>query len=183
MPPRRDLAEARRLLALAGHPDGFEATLDVNRNGRTAADALARQVAEAGIRLRVTVRLPDDFVARIDGKSPFYLYSWYVGEDAGQALRNAFHSRDLARGLGTMNRTGFSSAAVDRAFEELAAATEPDERLRRLRAISDLLDEELPWIPLFSSRETRILPAWLELPARSDGLFVVGEARPAGGGR
>ncbi len=182
-PPARDLAGARRLLAEAGYPSGFDAELDVNRNGRAAAEELARQLAEAGIRLRVAVRRPDEFVARIDGRSPLYLYSWYVGDDAGQALRNAFHTRDAARGLGSLNRTGYSSAALDRAFDDLAAAATAEERLARLRAISDHLDAELPWIPLFSARETRILPAWLDLPERTDGLFVVGEARPARGGR
>ena len=44
-----------------------------------------------------------------------------------------------------------------------------------------LLDAELPWIPLFSAREARILPSWLDLPRRADGLFVIAEARLAGG--
>ena len=177
--PRRDLSEARRLLALAGHPDGFDAVLDVNRNGRRAGEALACQVAEAGIRLSVVVHAPEEFAARIDGGSPLYIYSWFLGADAGHALRNAFHTKNAARGLGTLNRTGYSREAVDRAFEELAAATRPDERLAKLRAISALLDADLPWIPLFSAREARILPAWLDLPSRPDGLFVVAEARPA----
>ncbi|MBI5444776.1 MAG: hypothetical protein HY900_26620 [Deltaproteobacteria bacterium] len=180
--PRRDLAEARRLLALAGYPEGIDASLDVNPNGRRAGQALARQVAEAGIRLRVQVLAPDDFVARIRGKSPLYLYSWFVGLDAGQALRNAFHTENAALGLGALNRTGFSSAEVDRAFAELAATTKPDERLGKLREISDLLDAQLPWIPLFSAREVRILPAGLDLPHRPDGLFVIAEARVAGVG-
>jgi peptide/nickel transport system substrate-binding protein len=181
--PRRDLPEARRLLALAGYPNGFAATLDVNSNGQHAGEALARQVREAGIRLRVEVRSPDDFVARIEGKSQLYLYSWFVGQDAGQALRNAFHTRDPHRGLGTLNRTGWSRPDLDRAFAELAAAPLQEERLRRLRAISARLDEELPWIPLFSAREARILPAGLDLPARPDGLFAIAEARAVPAGR
>jgi peptide/nickel transport system substrate-binding protein len=180
--PRRDLAQARRLLALAGYPDGIDVRLDVNPNGRRAGEALARQVVEAGIRLHVQVLAPDDFVARIQGKSPLYLYSWFVGLDAGQALRNAFHTKNAALGLGTLNRTGFSSAEVDRALTELAATTKTDERLGKLREISDLLDAELPWIPLFSAREVRVLPAWLDLPHRPDGLFVIAEARLTGGG-
>ncbi|MHB8800511.1 MAG: ABC transporter substrate-binding protein, partial [Thermoanaerobaculia bacterium] len=182
-PPRRDLAAARRLLEEAGYPNGFDQDLDVGPNARRAGQTLAAQAAEAGIRLRVVVRRPDDFVSRIDGRSPLYLYSWFVGRDAGQALRNAFHTRDAARGLGSMNRTEYSSAAVDAAFARLAAATRAEERLARLREVSDLLDEDLPWIPLYSARQTRILPAWLDLLWRPDGLFVIAEARPAGGGR
>lgn len=182
-PPRTDVAEARRLLAEAGYPEGFDATLDVNPNGKAAGHALARQAAAAGIRLTVTLHAPDAFVARIDGRSPLYLYSWFVGSDAGQALRNVFHTRDSHRGLGTLNRTGFSRPQLDRLFAELAAASKPEERLRLLRAISDLLDRELPWIPLYAAREARILPAWLELPARPDGLFAVGEARLRAAGK
>lgn len=176
-PPRRGLAEARRLLAEAGYPAGFDATLDVNPNGLATGRALARQAAEAGIRLHVELHSPDAFVARIDGKSPLYLYSWFVGSDAGQALRNAFHTRELDRGLGTLNRTGFSRPEVDRRFAELAASRKQEERLRLLREVAELLDGELPWIPLFSAREARILPAWLDLPERADGLFAVVEAR------
>ena len=180
-PPRRDLAEARRLLALAGFPGGFDADLDVNPNGRRAAEVLARQAAQAGIRLRVVLHTSDEFVARIDGRSPLYLYSWFVGQDAGQALRNAFHTKDVSRGLGSLNRTGYSNAEVDLAFADLAATTRAEDRLRKLRALSDLLDADLPWIPLFSAREARILPSWLDLPRRADGLFVIAEARLAGG--
>ncbi|HYN40575.1 MAG TPA: ABC transporter substrate-binding protein [Thermoanaerobaculia bacterium] len=178
---RRDLPEARRLLSLAGFPDGFDADLDVNPNGHRAALDLARQVAEAGIRLRVALHTPDEFVARIDGRSSLYLYSWYVGQDAGQALRNAFHTKDVSRGLGSLNRTGFSSPAMDLAFADLAATARPEDRLRKLRGLSDLLDAELPWIPLFSAREARILPSWLDLPHRADGLFVIAEAREVDG--
>jgi len=182
-PPRRDLAAARRLLEEAGYPNGFELDLDVGPNSRRAGRALADQVAEAGIRLRVVVRSPDDFVSRIDGRSPLYLYSWFVGRDAGQALRNAFHTRDAARGLGSMNRTGYSNAAVDAALAGLAAAARAEERLARLREVSDLLDGDLPWIPLYSARQVRLLPAWLDLGWRPDGLLVIADARPAGGGR
>lgn len=181
--PGRNLDEARRLLSAAGYPDGFDATLDVNRNGRRAAEVLARQVAEAGIRLRVVVHSPDEFVARIQGKSPLYLYSWFVGLDAGLALRNAFHTKDVSRGLGTLNRTGYSSSAVDEALAALAASTSSEDRLQKLRAVSDLLDAELPWIPLFSAREARILPAGIDLPRRPDGLFVIAEARELADGR
>ncbi len=181
--PRRDVEEARRLLALAGYPGGFEGHLDVNPNGRRAGEIVARQAAEAGIRLSVTVHASDEFVAHIQGESPLYLYSWFVGKDAGQALRNAFHTKDAARGLGSINRTGFSSPEVDLAFAALASATRTEDRLRKLREIAGLLDAELPWIPLYTAREARILPAWLRLPERPDGLFVVSEARRAGGGR
>lgn len=174
--PRRDLAEARRLLAAAGFPSGFDSDLDVNPNGRRAGEALAAQAAEAGIRLHVQVRTPDDFAARIDGHSPLYIYSWFVGRDAGQALRNAFHTPDPARGFGSLNRTGYSSAAVDDAFVSLASASRQEERLRRLHEIADLLDADLPFIPLFSTRDARILPAWLDLPSRPGGLFVIAEA-------
>ena len=181
--PHRDVVEARRLLAAAGLPNGFDAALDVNPHGRQAAEALARQAAEAGIRLHVTVHSPDEFVARIQGKSPLYLYSWYVGEDAGHSLRSAFHTKDPVRVLGTLNRTGFSNPAIDRIFVTLAATTRAEERQRLLREVLGLLDTELPWIPLFSARQVRILPAGLGLPQRADGLFVVTEARPAGRGR
>ncbi len=182
-PPSRNLDEARQLLAAAGYPEGFDATLDVNQNGRRTAEVLAQQVAEAGIRLRVVVHSPDAFVARIQGKSPLYLYSWFVGLDAGLALRNAFHTKDVPQGLGTLNRTGYSSPAVDEALAALATSASGEERLRCLRAISDLLDAELPWIPLFSAREARILPAGIDLPRRPDGLFVIAEARAMAPGR
>lgn len=182
-PPRRDVPAARRLLEEAGYPNGFDLDLDVGPNARRAGGVLAAQAAEAGIRLRVAVRRPDDFVSRIDDGSALYLYSWFVGRDAGQALRNAFHTRDASRGLGSMNRTGYSNAAVDAALARLAAATRAEERLERLREVSDLLDADLPWIPLYSARQVRILPVGLDLGWRPDGLFVVADARPAGGGR
>lgn len=182
-PARRDLPAARALLAAAGFATGLDATLDASETGRETALELAREAAEAGIRLEVVVHAPDAFAGRIDGSSPLYLDRWFVGEDAGQALRDAFHTRDLSRGLGPLNRTGYSNPAVDAALDALAAAATAEERLERLRALSDLLDGDLPWIPLFSPREARILPADLEAPPRPDALFDVSEAHRAGGGR
>lgn len=170
----RDLPAARALLAEAGAV-GRQAVLDATDMNARVARAIAAQLGEAGLRVEVRILPSSEFLPFIDGGSDFFLFSWVVGPDAGEALRNFFHTREPARSLGVRNRTGFSSADFDVAISEALRIAEPAEKLPALQRAIRVLDRELPWVPLYSIRSVRIHPAGIDLRNRIDSMLLLAE--------
>jgi peptide/nickel transport system substrate-binding protein len=177
--PARDLAAARELLAASGHPDGLDLTLDVRAKNADLARAVAAQLAGAGIRVQLRVLAVDEFAHRIEGQSPFFLYNWIVGQEAGSALRNFLHTRDPSRSLGLQNRTGYSSAEVDQLLERAGGPVSPAERVSLQQRAMALLMQDLPWIPLFIPNEHALQPADLEIPTRVDEMLILADMKPS----
>lgn len=175
---RRDLAAARALLGEA-RAGGRRATLDTTPQNERTARAVAAQLGEAGLAIDVRVHPSREFLRVVDGGSDLFLFSWVVGPDAGEALKNFFHTRDVGRSLGLRNRTGYASPEFDAAIAEALATAEPEERLPRLQRAIRILDRDAPWVPLFTIRSVRIHPADLVLRSRSDAMLLLAELEPA----
>lgn len=173
----RDLAAARGLMASAGLAGGFACSLDAPLGERALAEEVGRQLAAIGIRVDVRALPVREFRARIDSGSSFFLYNWVLGQESGEALKNFFHTRDAARGLGVRNRTGYSNADLDRLLEGAGKVTLAAERLRVLQEAMRLLMADLPWVPLFMERATRIVSRDVSLPLRADGMLALAEVR------
>jgi peptide/nickel transport system substrate-binding protein len=173
----RDLAAARSLLSAAG-ATGRKATLDTTEANVRTARAIAAQLGEAGLSVEVRVLQSVEFRDRIDGRSDLFLFSWVVGPEAGEALKNFFHTKDVTRRLGLRNRTGYSSPDFDAAIDEALRIDEPSARLPVLQRAINVLDRDLPWVPLYTLRSVRIHPADLRLRFRSDGMLLLSELVP-----
>lgn len=135
-PSVRDLPRARRLLAEAGFPGGFDVVLE-HRRGRRA-DIVAEQLAEAGIRATPRESLWPDLHERLRrGEVGFYLGGVVpqTGESS-DVLDGFVHTRDEARGYGITNHSRYSNPRADALIEE--AATMPVMLRRR-----DLLQEAM----------------------------------------
>lgn len=170
----RDVPAARALLEEAGAA-GRRAVLDTTGMNARVARAVAAQLGEAGLVVEVRVLPSSEFLSTIDGRSDFFLFSWVVGPDAGEALRNFFHTRDAGRSLGARNRTGFSSPEFDAAIAEALRIAEPAEKLPALQRAVRVLDRELPWVPLYTIRSVRIHPAGIVLRNRIDSMLLLAE--------
>ncbi|WP_433323791.1 ABC transporter substrate-binding protein [Spirillospora sp. CA-294931] len=71
----RDIAKARDLLKQAGHGGGLDLTLSTTTSYPgmdTAATLFARQLGDAGIRVRVKMEPPDTYWYKVFGKKDFY---------------------------------------------------------------------------------------------------------------
>ncbi|MBI5446527.1 MAG: hypothetical protein HY900_35590, partial [Deltaproteobacteria bacterium] len=174
----RDLPAARSLLSEAGAL-GRKVTLDTTEANARTARAIADQLGEAGLSVGVRILPSAEFRERIEGRSDFFLFSWVVGPEAGEALKNFFHTKDLARQLGLRNRTGYGSAEFDAAIEAALQAGEPRAKLPLLQMAIRVLDRELPWVPLYTIRSVRIHPVDVKLRFRSDGMLLLAEIGPA----
>lgn len=174
-PPTRDLDAARRLLAAA--PVGPVA-LDSAVTTEKVASAVAAQLREAGMEVAVNPLDSRTFQEKIDGYSDFYLYNWVVGEDGGDSLERFFHTKDLVRGFGSRNRIGYSNKTFDETIERAATEGKLEARLPIIQAATRILDQDLPWVPLYAPRSVRIHPADVTMRFRSDGMLVLAEVEP-----
>jgi peptide/nickel transport system substrate-binding protein len=149
-----DPAKARALLKEAGYPDGFAVTLDcVNvawrENVCTAAIGMLQQ---AGIRATLRSSGTNQFFPKLSqATASFIEFGWTPSPDAWASLNALFRSYDKS-GLGTFNAGRYSNPQLDTLIDSIRV--EPD--LTRRRAMVGtalrLLDEELPYIPLYRRR-------------------------------
>ncbi|WP_420346785.1 ABC transporter substrate-binding protein [Pelagibius sp.] len=150
LPPMgRDLEEARRLLAAAGHPDG----IDIRISCKTwpawelsAVQAMAEQYAEAGIRAAIDV-MPAARFWEVWDKVPLAFVEW-APRPLGFMLLGL-----TVRSGGAWNTTGFSDASIDALLAEAEATLDPAARRPLLRQVQARMQEAGPMVQ----------PSWLSV--------------------
>ncbi len=149
-PPPRDLAGARRLLAEAGYPGGVDLDLEL-RPGREAAGEVRRQLAEAGIRLRLVERPWAELYPRLLAHGvDFYLGAILApSADASDLFDAMVHSRDPVRGYGDANFGDYHNAALDALIEESGSTLDMLARRAQLERCMHLLMQDYALIPLY----------------------------------
>ena len=124
---KRDVAQAKALLAEAGFKDGMDVTLTVgNTQGRWEEDAavvLQQNVAEAGIRINLNVLPPQVYFQSWD-KVPFGATFWVHRPLAVMTLDLAY------RGGGAWNESHFANADFDAALTRRPGSSIPNSAAR-----------------------------------------------------
>lgn len=181
LPPPRDVAASRRLLAEAGLPEGFASDLEM-RQGRRA-DAVVRQLADVGIRLRPVERPWAEMYERLQsGEVPVYLGGVVaVSADASDVFDSKMHSRDPQAGYGDTNTNFYANPAVDRLIESSATTMDMMQRREMLQSVMRTVMEDLPIIPLFVPFEIYGVRHDLQWQPRRDGMLRLREMRRTGG--
>jgi peptide/nickel transport system substrate-binding protein len=138
--PSADPARARRLLADAGHAEGFEVTLDCPNdryvNDQAICVAVAAMLGRIGVKVRVDARPKTIFFQKIERlDTSFYLLGWGGGTTDAQGLLDPIVHRPDARtqkGGYNYGRVGDEQldALIDAAGSEMDAA-------KRSRLIAD----------------------------------------------
>jgi peptide/nickel transport system substrate-binding protein len=148
-----DPAAARRRLAEAGYPDGFELGLlcPNNRyvNDERICTALAAMFAKAGIRVRLDAIPRAQFFQRVDQLDiSMHLYGWGgAATDPGFTLTPVLHSRD-GKGKGDFNSGRHSDAELDRLVEAIEVEMDPAKRSAMMLAAFRRVRENIYTIPL-----------------------------------
>lgn len=183
--PRPQLARARELLRRAGHPDGFETTLEMSSAfAPSVGPVLEEQLARIGIRVAVVALDWARLSERLDRReSPFFSVGWSCNGDASHILDGLLHSRSEGS-YGASNFGAYDNPELDRIIERAGKILQPAERLVALHEGMRISLEELPLIPLYNRKRTygvddriRFLPrlngqvllremSWSDSPAR-----------------
>jgi peptide/nickel transport system substrate-binding protein len=185
LPPARDLARARQLLAEAGFPGGLDLDL-YTRTGRHAeGEAVRRQLLAAGIRLRLIERTwADLFPHLLAGEVDFYLGGWFcLSGDASDFFDSMVHSRTGSPGYGASNFNHYANPALDAMVEQSGSTLDLLTRRAQLQSCMRLLMDDLAFIPLYSPAVVFGARHDIEWQLRHDGLILANtiRRRPAGG--
>jgi len=132
--PKYDLALAKKLLAEAGYPNGFESNFDTPNdryvNDQQVAEAIAAQLAKIGVRLKVVATPKAVFFPKVDRfESPFFLAGW--GTLSWQGTMNSFF-RELKGTYGRNNRGRFKDPELEKKMD-ISNATMDDAKRQKLR--------------------------------------------------
>lgn len=148
-PFAHDPDRAKRLLAEAGVPEGFELAIWQRPSalGSQVLEAIQADLAAVGVRAVLRVRDWSALKASIDaGDAAAFYANWFADyPDAENFLIPLFHSRNIGGGG---NRARFHDPAIDAALDALERGEAGD----RAAACADLdarIHAEAPWIYLW----------------------------------
>jgi peptide/nickel transport system substrate-binding protein len=150
IPPRAfDPAKARKLLAEAGHPNGFETSFYVPTGrylmDRQLGEAIQAQLAAVGIKVKIESPEWGAFVAVTDQKkAPMFLMG--KGSPTGDL---DFTLTLTAMSSGRMNNFALNNPEIDKLILEQRAAVEPAKRRELLARAQDLIFQDVPAVVLF----------------------------------
>ena len=138
-----DIALAKKLMADAGHPNGFEVTLQVpqEREQRVRLGVAVRDMARAaGIRINVE-RVPfASYAAQVAGKAQMYVDGYFARPTIDTAVYPFYHSS------GSWNRQLwlYTDKRVDEILDTARKTNEEDKRKALFDEFQKIVDETVP---------------------------------------
>ncbi len=150
-----DRTAARRLLADAGLPKGFDTTLLMVSSPRPYLPDPVRisaqikdDLAEVGIRARI-LEAPAwaDYVARgSHGDYDMMVLGWQADTTDPNDFLSALVASDS---IGSTNRSRYRSPAMDALLKRGRRTADAHERLGIYREAQELFQRDMPWVPLY----------------------------------
>ncbi|MCX7962729.1 MAG: ABC transporter substrate-binding protein [Burkholderiales bacterium] len=153
VPAKVDLARAKKLLAEAGYPNGFEFTLDCpnNRyvNDEKICQALVGMWAKIGMRVKLNAMPFANFIPKLlNHDTSAYLLGWGVATfDALYTLQSLVRTKTTGAD-GNFNIGRISDPKLDNTIDAIKIATDPVARDALLREALVKTRDEVYYIPL-----------------------------------
>lgn len=140
-----DVEKAKKLLAEAGYPDGFEFEWTASSNeswGIPIVEAVIPMLAKVGIKVKIKP-VDGTVLGELMRKGEFQALIWSLqtGPDSLVALK-CFHS---ATPQTACNYAQFKNAEADRLLNEAAATTDEAKQAEALRKVNAIILEEAPY--------------------------------------
>jgi peptide/nickel transport system substrate-binding protein len=148
--PPPDIAKAKKLLAEAGYPNGFEVTMQVpqEREQRVRLGVAVRDMArKAGININVE-RVPfASYAANVAGKAQMYVDGYFARPTIDTALYPFYHSS------GSWNRQLwlYKNGRVDELLDTARKTNEEAKRKEIFLEFQKIVDETVPSIIAYSA--------------------------------
>jgi len=149
-----DRERAKKLLAEAGYPKGFEVTLDCPNNRYIADEkiciATAAMLAQVNITVKVNAMPRATYFPKIQNlDTSFYMLGWGVPTfDSQYALQSLIRTRVEKTPDGDYNLGRYSNPKVDEAIDKLKTEIDPKKRAALAREATRIHMEDVGHIPL-----------------------------------
>lgn len=183
--PAADPDAARRLLAEAGYPQGFQLTLagssDRYMNDARVVQAVGQMWARIGIRTTVEAQPYAAFIGRATRReAPVNLLSW--GNSTGEVsvlLNSVLRTVNRERGHGSSNRIQYSNPDLDRLIGEAEVELDAAKREGLLQRATRMVLDDHPIVPLYLQNAIWAMRANIAFEARSDERNDPATVRPS----
>jgi peptide/nickel transport system substrate-binding protein len=166
--PPYDVDAAKKLLADAGYPSGFEVGMDCPNdryvNDEQICQAVVAMLARIGIKVNLNAQTRAKFFAKVNEprfETSFYLLGWTPATyDAHNMLINLAASRSREKGTGLFNNGGYANPKVDDLTSKIQVETDPTARQRLVAEALTAIKDDFGYIPLhqqvivWAARET-----------------------------
>ncbi|WP_291296156.1 ABC transporter substrate-binding protein [Elioraea sp.] len=152
-PDALDLAQARRLLAEAGVPNGFRLALHTTTDRYPKDSQVAQAVGQMWTRLGLQVSVEGVPGQVFFGAATRQEYSAFIAQygtsEASEGPRAVLHTNDATKGLGAANRTRYSNPAVDALIVAALAEMDPEKRIAKVAEAIEAAFADQALIPVF----------------------------------
>ena len=173
VPVKTDAAAARKLLADAGYPNGFEVRLNCpnNRyvNDEKICQAIAAMWAKVGVKVTLNAESMATFIQKVQKfDSSVYLLGWGVATyDAQYSLQSLIRTRTSGPD-GNFNFSKISDAKVDQLVDAMKTETDEKKRNDMIREALVRTRDEVLAIPLHHQIRPWAMKAGVTTVHRSD---------------
>ncbi|WP_459616640.1 ABC transporter substrate-binding protein [Bordetella sp. 2513F-2] len=176
---------AKKLLAEAGYPDGFELTLSTPNdryvNDGQVAQAVAQYLSRIGIKAHVDAMTASIyFPKRAKREFSFSMGGWpsEVGEASG-LFQLWVASLDSPNSLGTSNYGGFSNPEFDKVYKQAIVTVDPAQRKPLLEQATRIALDNVPLIPLHFESSIWAFRKGITYEGRRDQFTLAMSVKPA----
>lgn len=152
--PAVNLPEARKLLAEAGYPHGFEVGMDCPNdryvNDAQICTAVVSMLAKIGVKVNLLAQEKAKYFAKINPPkydTSFYMLGWTPATaDAENSIYNLLGSRGNGRGL--FNNGGYSNPKLDALDQQIQVETNEAKRDALIDEVGRIAENDVAYIPL-----------------------------------
>ncbi|HSO06047.1 MAG TPA: ABC transporter substrate-binding protein [Pelomicrobium sp.] len=175
-PRRKPLAEARRLLAEAGYPDGRDAetgkplilNFDTTARGpgdKSRLDWIKRQFDKLGVQLVIRATDYNRFQDKVrSGAAQMFFYGWnadYPDPENFFFLLNGAEASAKTGGNG-VNYSNYDNAEFNRLFEQMKNMHNGAERQAVIDRMLAIVRRDAPWLYFFYPKDYGLQHAWMK---------------------
>src|ERR1051325_10044475 len=175
--------QAKKLLAEAGYPNGFEVEMDCPNdryvNDEAICQAVTAMLARIGVKINLNAQPKSKYFAKVlqagGYQTSFFLLGWTPGSfDSWNVLANMYRCRDEKGNGGNNNLGGYCNKEVDALAEKILV--EPDKAKRnKLIAEAYKIGQEKDWayVPLHQQALAWGVSKKVKLAQRADNQILL----------
>lgn len=172
-PERRSIADAKKLLAEAGYPNGRHArtgeplivNLDTTGGGvgsKARTDWLVKQFQKIDVQLVVRSTDWNRFQEKVrKGASQIFYFGWNADYPDPENFLFLFYGPQSRVKHGGENAANYANPEYDRLFEQMRSMDNTPERQRIIDRMVDILRHDAPWVWGFHPKDYTLGHAWL----------------------
>jgi len=172
-PKRRSIAEAKRLLAEAGYPNGVDAKtkqplvihLDTTANGvgnKSRLDWIRKQFDKIGVQLDVRSTDYNRFQDKIRrGDTQMYYYGWNADYPDPENFLFLLHGPQGKVKQGGENASNYNNPEFDRLFEQMKNMDNSPARQAIIDQALEILRRDSPWLWGYHPKQYVLQHGWL----------------------